>query len=149
MFALIFCGVQGCGKTTFYRTRFFDTHVRISLDMLRTRNREDIFLRACIEAKQPFVVDNTNPTVEERAKYLAAAKAGQFGVVGYYFESKIEDVLRRNDMRPEPQRVPRAGIFGTYSRLRVPTLAEGFDELYYVRIDEKGEFVVETWRDEV
>lgn len=149
MEAIIFCGVQGSGKTTFFRTRFFETHVRISLDMLRTRNREDIFLRACIEAKQPFVIDNTNPTVEERAKYILAAKAGRFRVIGYYFESKVEDVLRRNESRPEPQRVPRAAILGTYKRLRVPTLAEGFDELHYVRINETGEFTIEAWRDEV
>jgi hypothetical protein len=30
-------GVQGAGTTAFYRERFFDTHLRISLDMLRSR----------------------------------------------------------------------------------------------------------------
>ncbi len=41
---VIFCGIQASGKTTFYRERFFDTHVRISLDLLRTRRREQLLL---------------------------------------------------------------------------------------------------------
>ena len=69
MEAVIFCGVQGSGKSTFYTDRLADSHVRINLDMLRTRRREQILLRACIEAKQPFVVDNTNPTIESRRRY--------------------------------------------------------------------------------
>jgi predicted kinase len=29
MEAVLFIGIQASGKTTFYRERFFDTHVRI------------------------------------------------------------------------------------------------------------------------
>jgi transcriptional regulator with XRE-family HTH domain len=35
--AIIFVGIQASGKSTFYRERFFDTHLRINLDMLKTR----------------------------------------------------------------------------------------------------------------
>ena len=61
MEALIFVGLQASGKSTFYKERFFTTHLRINLDMLRTRHRERLLIGACLEAKQPFVVDNTNP----------------------------------------------------------------------------------------
>ena len=148
MDAVVFVGLQGTGKSTFYRNRFFATHVRLSLDMLRTRRRERLLLAACIEAKQPFVVDNTNPTVAERAVYIRAAREAGFRVVGYYFRSRVEDCLRRNERRPEDQRVPMKGILGTAGRLILPTSHEGFDELHYVRIDETGGFVVEGWRDE-
>jgi predicted kinase len=40
MEAVVFIGIQASGKTTFYQQRFFATHVRISLDLLRTRERE-------------------------------------------------------------------------------------------------------------
>ena len=89
MQAVIFCGIQGTGKSTFYLQRFFDTHVRVNLDMLRTRHREWLLVKACIDAQQPFVVDNTNPTVAERARYIAPAKDAEFRVVGYYFASKV------------------------------------------------------------
>src|SRR5437660_11219326 len=108
MQCVILCGVQGSGKSTFYRERFFDTHVRINLDMLRTRHRENLLVRACVAMKQPFVVDNTNATAADRGKYIALAKPAGFGVSGYYFESKIDDVLRRNEQRPEGRRVPKA-----------------------------------------
>ncbi|MEN3294973.1 MAG: hypothetical protein V7642_4226, partial [Burkholderiales bacterium] len=39
---LLFIGIQASGKSTFYKERFFDTHVRISMDLLRTRNRESV-----------------------------------------------------------------------------------------------------------
>ena len=60
MEAVILIGIQATGKSTFYKEYFYDTHVRINLDMLKTRRREDILLQACIQAKQSFVVDNTN-----------------------------------------------------------------------------------------
>ncbi len=148
MEAIIFVGVQASGKTSFYRERFFDTHLRINLDMLKTRHRERLILRACIEAKQPFVVDNTNPSVEERARYIEAARSGGFHVVGYYFRSQVREALSRNSRRTGRARIPEKGILGTYKRLRMPSLEEGFDRLYYVRIDEADRFVVEEWSDE-
>lgn len=69
MEAVIFVGLQASGKSSFYTERFFSTHVRISLDLLRTRNRERRLLTACLETQQPFVIDNTNPSREERTKY--------------------------------------------------------------------------------
>src|SRR5947208_1794204 len=106
MEAVIFIGIQAVGKSTFFKERFFATHVRINMDMLRTRHRETILLNACLEAKQPFVVDNTNPTTEERAKYILAAKAARFSVTGYYFQSTAQNAILRNDSRPERERVP-------------------------------------------
>jgi predicted kinase len=147
MEAVIFCGVQGSGKTSFFRERFFDTHLRLNLDMLRTRHRENLLLRACLEAKQPFVVDNTNPTARERAKYIAAASDARFKVIGYYFSSKPVELLARNAQRPEGVRVPDLALLGTYKRLEIPRKEEGFDELYYVRIEGTA-FIVEPWREQ-
>jgi predicted kinase len=142
---VIFVGIQASGKSTFYRERFFDTHLRINLDMLKTRNREQILLRACIEAKQPFVIDNTNPSAEERARYIRPARSAGFRVLGYYFDVQIKEALTRNKERTDKDQIPEKGIFGTKKRLRVPDLEEGFDLLYRVRIDEEGRFVVEEW----
>lgn len=148
MEAVVLCGIQATGKSTFCKERFFCSHLRLNLDMLKTRHREDILLRACIEAKQPFVVDNTNPTRAERQKYIAIAKAAGFRVVGYYFESRISDALGRNAARPITEQIPEVGIKGTSARLELPDTSEGFDELFYVQVAEAG-FVVQEWRDEV
>jgi predicted kinase len=149
MQAVIFIGIQGAGKTTFYRERFFATHIRLSLDMLRTRHRLDLLVRTCIEAKQPFVIDNTNTTVEQRARYIAPAKAAGFRIVGYYFASDLKASLRRNEQRDPQQRIPVKGVLATHHRLQLPTYDEGFDSLHYVAIESPGTFTVRPWADEV
>ena len=142
MEAVIFIGVQGAGKTSFYREHFFDTHLRISLDMLRTRHREEIILAACFAAKQPFVVDNTNPLPRDRAHYISRARAAGFRVLAYFFETSMEDAIRRNNQRPGKQKIPVPAIAGTLRKMQAPTLEEGYDEIYRVRISPEGSFVV-------
>src|SRR5262249_29323443 len=114
-----------------------------------TRHREKRLLMTCIETSQPFVVDNTNPTRTEREVYIQAAKEAGFRVIGYYFQSRVEDCKGRNEQRPGTQQGPLRGILGTAGRMELPIRAEGFDDLFYVRIDEGGGFVIEEWKDEV
>jgi len=141
MEAVIFCGIQGSGKSTFFKERFFRTHVLVSLDVLRTRRREQIFLTACLGSRQRFVVDNTNPTQADRAVYIEAAREKKFTVACYYFASSIEDALARNALRSGKAYVPYAAIRKTMDKLEPPSLSEGFDALYQVTIED-GEFVV-------
>ncbi len=148
MEAVIFCGIQATGKTTFFKEKFFKTHMRISLDQLNTRNKELKFIETCMLTFQPFVVDNTNPSQKERAKYIAIAKANKFKVVGYYFQSKLVDVLERNSQRFGKERIPEIGIKGTYKRLSLPSIDEGFDELYYVTVEDNT-FSVKQWSNEI
>ncbi len=149
MEAVIFIGVQATGKSTFFKQHFADTHVRLNLDMLKTRPREKILLEACLKARQSFVIDNTNPTAFDRQRYIPLAKAAGFEVVGYYFASKIGEALGRNQQRLGKQRIPVTGVRAAYRRLQLPSLNEGFDKLYYVKIDPQGQFMVEEWQDEV
>src|SRR4051794_2205075 len=145
MEAVIFMGIQGAGKTTFYRKRFSETHLWLSLDMLRTRHRERVLLDACLAARQRFVIDNTNVTVSERARYITAAKTAGFRVIGYYFQSDLQDALRHNSLRTGRALVPAKGVVGTYRRLQPPDPAEGFDVLYLVRLTPAHEYVVTEW----
>src|SRR3954447_20012605 len=108
MQAVILCGVQGSGKTTLYRDRFLETHARVSLDLLRTRAREAAFLRLCLETRMPFVVDNTNPTAAERARYVAPARAAGFTVVGYLVEVDHGVAAGRNAARERA--IPASGL---------------------------------------
>src|SRR5262249_4304267 len=119
------------GKTTLYRDRFLATHVRISMDLLRTRAREAAFLTLCLETHQPFVVDNTNPTPAERRRYIEPARAAGFRVVGDLVEVDAAMARARNAERAGRARVSDRGVVGTARRFIRPTPAEGFDELWY------------------
>lgn len=142
MEAVIFVGVQGSGKTTFYLERFFDTHVRISLDVLRTRQREQFLLAACLQAKQPFVIDNTNPLPSDRARYIGPARAAGFRVIAYFFQTALRDAIRRNNQRSGKQKIPVPAVASTFRKLCPPTLEEGFDALYTVTISPQNKFEV-------
>lgn len=146
---VVFCGIQATGKSTFYQQRFFHSHVRISLDLLRTRHREQRLLQLCLETQMRCVIDNTNPTQAERAVYIKAARAAQFEVVGYFFQSVAAEALVRNQLRPLERQVPDKGIRATRNRLELPTRAEGFDQLYFVRAVGNEEFMVNEWQDEI
>lgn len=145
MEAIIFCGIQASGKTSFYRQRFFDTHVRISMDLVRTRRREQLLLEACIAGKQPFVVDNTNVMVNERARYIAPARAACFRIIGYFFPSDPKTAFERNRARAGSAAVPAAGLFGTQKRLQQPALEEGFERIYRVELLAPDSFQVTQW----
>jgi predicted kinase len=143
--AVVFIGVQGCGKTTFYKERFFETHVRVSRDMLKTKPRERILLGACLAAKQPFVLDNTNPLASQRAEIIEPARAAGFRVVACYFRCGLKEALWRNRRRPPGGAVPVPGVIATFKKLQPPSWAEGFDEIRVVSSNEANEFAVEEW----
>ena len=145
MEAIIFMGIQASGKSSFYREYFLDTHIRINLDMLKTRHREQVLLQACLEAKQPFVIDNTNPTIRERSRYITVAKQNKFKIVGYYFHSSLEECKQRNEDREGKIKVPLIGLIATYKKIILPTFTEGFDELYTVAILADYSFTVKEW----
>ncbi|WP_138501525.1 AAA family ATPase [Nostoc sp. PA-18-2419] len=149
MEAIIFIGIQGAGKSTFYCTQFFNTHIHLNLDMLKTRHREQILLQGCLEAKQPFVVDNTNPTVEDRKQYIIPAKDKGFRVLAYYFDSKLEDCQQRNSRRSPKLIVPLVGLLATQKKLVLPSWNEGFNAIYSVKTNFNYSFIVEEWKHEI
>jgi predicted kinase len=138
---ILFVGIPGCGKSTFYKERFFNTHMRISLDLLNTRNKEKRFMNLAFTLQQRFVVDNTNVSKADRSSYIAQAKRNHYRVVGYYFDSLLSDCLQRNENRRGNEKIEKVGVITKFKQLQLPSLEEGFDELYFVKI-EGDEFIV-------
>lgn len=137
---VVLSGLQGAGKSTFCRRYYSESHIRINYDMLRTRYREAVLLAACIEARQSFVADATNPTAADRARYLLPAGQAGFYRVGIEFVVPLADALTRNDRRTGKARIPEKAIRATRNRLEPLSFAEGFDEIWQVRVV-AGEFV--------
>jgi predicted kinase len=143
MEAIVFCGAQGSGKTTLYRDRFLETHVRISMDLLRTRHRETALLELCLRTQQRFVVDNTNPTPADRRRYVRPAREAGFRVIAYVVDADAEEALARNAQREGRRRIPVAGVLGTARRLQRPTPEEGFEELWHATAAAGGGWRIE------
>jgi len=145
---VLLIGVQGAGKSSFYKERFFDTHVRVSRDVVKTPARERTLIATCLATRQPYVVDNTNVLKARRAEHIEPAKAAGFRVVGFYFRTSLKAAFRRNAARPRERVVPPGGVAATFKKLQPPDPAEGFDELHVVEIDQQNRFVVREWRPE-
>ncbi|MEO8954919.1 MAG: ATP-binding protein [Ktedonobacteraceae bacterium] len=151
---IILIGLQGAGKSTFYRTYFAETHELVSKDLLRTSKSRNKNLRQteCIEEAfrehHAVVIDNTNVTVAERVALIQLGKAYHVQVIGYYFEAGVKQCLERNRGREGKMQVPDKAIYITAARLVRPTYAEGFDKLYYVQSGENGSFLIREWVEE-
>jgi predicted kinase len=95
-----------------------------------------------------FVVDNTNVLASERSKYIAFAKQYDIPLIGYYFKTNIEQSLEWNSKRIGKECIPKVGILGTYNKLQIPSIEEGFTKLFYVD-SVNGNFIVKEWKDEI
>jgi predicted kinase len=144
---IIFIGIPASGKSSFYKERLFNSHLRVSLDLLRTRTREARLLRYCFDTSMPLVIDNTNVSVKTREKYIQLARENKFTVKGYYFRSDIKECMARNQQRVGKDKIPPVGIATKYKQLQLPKYEEGFDELFYVSMEEENTFAVQTWKE--
>jgi predicted kinase len=146
----IFVGIQASGKSTFFRTHFASTHEYVSKDMLRpskamNKNTKQLMLiEAALQDGKSVVVDNTNPTKEDREALIALGHRYGAKVAGYFFQSPIHESRQRNSERIGKARVPDAALYITAHKLVPPTHEEGFDTLWSVRIAGDGRFKVDT-----
>lgn len=140
---IVFIGIQASGKTTFYQ-RFFACHglAHINLDTLHSRHKEAMAIRACLDNRTSFVVDNTNPQISDRKRYISLAKAHRYEIIGIFFQSRVKDCIERNEKRERC--VPRLAIPSTSNKLQMPSYGEGFDQLFFARIAKNG-FEITIW----
>lgn len=141
----ILIGIQASGKTTFCEEYFSNVYT-VSLDIIKTRKKEDKIIAELVNTNKSFVIDNTNPTKAERKKYIDIAKQNGYKTVGIYFRSSINESAKRNTKRGN--KVPLKGILSTAKKLEQPSYSEGFNELFYVKI-ECNKFEICKWNEEL
>jgi predicted kinase len=141
---IIFAGLQASGKSTFYRTHFATTHVLVSKDLMpnnKQRSQHQFqLIEAALQAGSSVVVDNTNPTLADRAELVQLGRTYNAEIVGYYFMPEVSQSLARNKQRTGKEKVPDIAIFATMKRFVNPTYEEGFDRLFYVSANDDGTF---------
>ena len=149
---ILFIGLQASGKSTFYRTHCAATYEHISMDLLQhnknPRKRQMMLIEVALQAQQSVVVDNTNPTVEDRLPLIQLGHQYSAKIVGYYFDSSVRQCIERNKQRAGKAKVPDVAIYATAKKMVRPSYIEGFDMLYIVSIGENGTFIVREWVEE-
>lgn len=150
---VVFAGLQASGKSTFYRRFLKGTHAKVSKDDFRNNSnrdrRQEQLLREAMGAGRSVVVDNTNPTPEDRAPLVALAREFGYRAVAMHFDAEVGDCLARNAARTGRERVPEAGVLSTARKLVAPRHSEGFDQIVVVRMLPTGDFdIIDMERDE-
>jgi predicted kinase len=133
MQCVIFTGLPGCGKSTYFKERFFDTHIRVNLDMIKKRKREQELIEGIINARMPFVVDNTNITIKRRERYFKLLENKHYNILSVYFDIPLEICFERNKLREEKKRVPEFVIKQFANKIEKPTLHESFNTLEVIK----------------
>jgi predicted kinase len=143
---VIFVGLQASGKSTFFRERFAATHGHVSKDLFRNNKnpnrRQAQLIEASLRAGSPVVVDNTNPTVDDRQTLIELGRRCGARIVGHYFDSTVRQCIERNRLRAGKVRVPDVAIYATAKKLVPPSYSEGFDRLFQVRVTGNSLFEV-------
>jgi predicted kinase len=143
---VIFVGLQASGKSTFFRERFAATHAHVSKDLFRNnrnRNRRQAqLIEAALGKGVSVVVDNTNPTAEDRMSLIRLGRRFGAEIVGYYFDSTVRQSIGRNRQRAGADQVPDVAVYATAKKLERPAYREGFDELFSVRMTGDSAFDV-------
>jgi len=133
---VIFVGLPGAGKSTYYAAHFAATHVHVSKDLMpnaRSRDtRQQKAINDALAAEKAVVVDNTNPSRAVRAPLIAIGKRHGARVIAYYFECSVRQAIMRNRQREGKGRVPDVAIFVAAKQLQPPALDEGFDEVHVI-----------------
>jgi predicted kinase len=148
---IIFIGLQASGKSTFFRDHFAETHELVSKDLMRNNKNRSIrqaqLIEQALQRGSSVVVDNTNPTISERAMLIELGKRYEAQIIGYYFQSEVQASLQRNSLRSGKTRVPDVAIYTTIKKLELPAFVEGFHKLFYVRIIGNCSFEVCEWQE--
>ena len=122
-----------------------ERHLSIaSVSVKVTFASEQLLLAACLQARQPFVIDNTNPSSSDRARYIAPARVAGFRVLVYFFETSLRDAIRRNNQRGGKEKIAVPAVAATFRKLKVPTQQEDIDAVHVVTISPENRFVVRT-----
>lgn len=143
---ILLIGIPGSGKSDFYVNRFLSSHIHFIPSMFKMHEKYFSFFEVCLNSHVPLILDSSVLTFEERARFIKPAKNSGYKVIGYYFKSSIKDALKRNERKPLAAQAQIAEIVEKHHYLQIPGLNEGFNELYYVRINSQNKFMISEWK---
>lgn len=140
-------GIPASGKTTFCRRVLGEEVAVASLAVQGTRAKERAAFEEALSEGRAIAVDDTNATREQRAGWLELAKAAGYRAAGIYFRSEVGECLERNDAREGKAKVRRLAVLGIAAKMELPTMEDGFDQLFHARVSGTGLFEIEPWKE--
>ena len=146
----LLCGPAGSGKSTLaHKLMEPKTDILLSRDNLRfslLKEDEDYFSRENEVRKRFFdlikeyttndeisniFIDATHLTIKARKQVQNSMQNNPYKIA-ISFEVPVQVALERNSKRNGRALVPESAIRNMYSCYKIPTLSEGFDEIWHI-----------------
>ncbi|XP_006229120.1 bifunctional polynucleotide phosphatase/kinase isoform X2 [Rattus norvegicus] len=130
-------GFPGAGKSTFIQKHLVSAgYVHVNRDTLGSWQRCVNSCQAALRQGKQVVIDNTNPDIQSRARYIQCAKDAGVPCRCFSFCATIEQARHNNRFREmtDPSHAPVSDMvmFSYRKQFEPPTLAEGFLEILQV-----------------
>ena len=144
----VMIGAPGCGKSYYIKQHLKDNEIVISRDAIRFNMLKDTdayfskekqvyneFIKqinTAIADNRDFYVDQTSLNRGARSKLLSHLEKKPNEIIGIYFTTPLETILKRNAQRTGRALVPEDAVINMYDSIQEPTIAEGFTEIWEV-----------------
>ncbi|KAM7330909.1 hypothetical protein ACRRTK_010098 [Alexandromys fortis] len=130
-------GFPGAGKSTFVQEHLLPAgYVHINRDTLGSWQRCVSSCQAALRQGKQVVIDNTNPDVPSRARYIQCARDAGVPCRCFNFCASLEQARHNNRFREmtDPSHAPVSDMvmFSYRKQFEPPTLAEGFLEILQI-----------------
>ncbi|KAI1281567.1 DNA kinase/phosphatase Pnk1 [Xylaria sp. FL0933] len=144
---VLFCGPPGAGKSTFYWKHLKPLgYERVNQDTLKSRAKCFKAAAEFLEDGCSIVIDNTNPDPDGRKEWVELARKHDVPIRCVWFKipkalCEHNDAVRamNKSLNPEARSgLPPLAFNGYFSRLREPTVKEGFQHVLPIEFKFRG-----------
>ncbi|PHH60716.1 hypothetical protein CDD81_1334 [Ophiocordyceps australis] len=135
---ILFCGPPAAGKSTFFWRHLEPLgYERVNQDLLKSREKCLQVAKELLASKKSIAIDNTNADVETRALWVGLAKKNKVPIRCLWFRTPLHlcehnDAVRALNQTLNPEArpgLPKLAFTSFASRYKVPTSAEGFEDV--------------------
>lgn len=124
-------GIPACGKSTYIKKHFYDTHMRVNLDMIKQGHKEHTILTSIMSTGINVVIDRTCLTANIRKQFINLALIYEYSIDVYDFEYDIEECIKRDKTRE--RKVTSHVIIMLAGQYEKPKLSEGITSITTVK----------------
>ncbi|XP_046581207.1 uncharacterized protein F21D5.5-like [Haliotis rubra] len=132
---VLMVGPPACGKSTL-RKQYLEKngYVTVNRDTMGTVEKCIKAAKEALSSGKSVVVDNTNPSVDARSRFIALAEDEGIPCRCFWMQTSPEvynhlNLVRQNQTNGEVRRIPGVGYAVFKKNFQAPTKDEGFSEI--------------------